>query len=321
MKLLLLLPLALFTLCVGHTGAEPAPASPTKEIDLVTLTQATKAPRPALPITGRKVFLWEVKSKTNVIYLFGTIHVGKESFYPLPPQVEAALKQSQRLVVEADISNTDALAGIGKIINYQAPDGLDKHISMPLYRRLQAQLVRLKVPVDAARSMKPFLIGGLLSIAEYARLGYDMDHGVDSYLMASAKQTDTPILELESQAAQLKMMSGMPPKLQEAFLENAIRLLESGRAAEQVTGIVNAWQSGDVALMQTVVAAADRDALMREPLEALLIHGRHEAMLKKITGYLEGDISHFVALGSLHLLGPRGLVELLKARGFEVGQL
>lgn len=320
MKLFLLLHLALFTFSMSNALAEPVPPTPPTVIDLSTLIQAPKA-APAPAAAASKAFLWKVKSKTNVIYLFGTIHVGKESFYPLPAQVEAALEQSKRLVVEADISNTDALRGIEKIINYQAPDGLDKHIPMPLYRRLQAQLVRLKVPVDAARSMKPYLIGGLLSIAEYARLGYDMEHGVDSYLMASAKQSDMPILELESQAGQLKMMSGMSPKLQEAFLENAIRQLESGRTADQVTGMVNAWQSGDVALMQSVVATAERDALMKEPLDALLIYGRHEGMVKKIAGYLEGDIPHFVALGSVHLLGPRGLVELLKGRGFEVSQL
>ena len=137
--------------------------------------------------SGAKSFLWEVKSKTNVIYLFGTIHVGKRAFYPLPPQVEEALKQSLRLVVEADISSSDGMADIDKIINYTAPDSLDKHIPMPLFERLKTQLVRLQIPLAAVKPMKPYLIGGFLSIAEFSKLGYDMNLGVDGYLIAKAK--------------------------------------------------------------------------------------------------------------------------------------
>jgi uncharacterized protein YbaP (TraB family) len=43
-------------------------------------------------------------------------------------------------------------------------------------------------------------------------------------------------------------------------------------------------------------------------------------MLKKIEGYLAGSESHFVAVGSLHLVGPRGLLQALKAKGYEITQ-
>ena len=161
----------------------------------------------------RKAFLWEVKSKSNVMYLFGTIHVGKRSFFPLPPQVEEALKQSQRLVVEADISNSEGLGEIGSVINYKAPDSLDKHIPAAMFDRLKTQLTRLHIPLDAVKPMKPYLIGGFLSIAEFSKLGYDMNFGVDSYLIAKAKEDGKPILELETQAGQLNMLNGMSPLL------------------------------------------------------------------------------------------------------------
>lgn len=52
-----------------------------------------------------KILLWQVKSKDNTVYLYGTIHVGKPSFYPLPDAVENAFRQSARLAVEADITD------------------------------------------------------------------------------------------------------------------------------------------------------------------------------------------------------------------------
>lgn len=282
---------------------------------------AAKLPVDAVATNNVRAFFWEVKSKTNVMYLFGTIHVGKRSFYPLAPQVEEAFKQSQKLVVEADISNGDGMADIGTIINYKAPDSLDKHIPAALFGRLKTQLVRLQIPLDAVKPMKPYLIGGFLTIAEFSKLGYDMNLGVDGYLIAKAKDDRKPILELESQAGQLKMLNDMSPILQEAFLDNAISTLESGNATDQVTGMVNAWQTGDVSLMQDVGKAVNRYMRMTDQLDDVLLYNRHDAMLKKIETYLAGDVPHFVAVGSLHLVGPRGLVELLKARGFEVRQL
>ena len=307
-------------------GAPPASHSP---YDPTKPASAVVGPNPAtlsklVPDklqTGSRSFLWEVKSKTNVMYLFGTVHVGKREFYPLPTPVEEAFKQSQRLVVEADISNNDGMADIGAIINYKAPDGLDKHIPAALFDRLKTQLALLNVPVEAVKPMKPYLIGGFLSVAAFSQLGYDINLGVDGYLIGKAKEQGKPILELESQAGQLQMLDGLSPILQVAFLENAIRTLESGKAAEQVTGVVNAWQTGDVNLMQEVTRGVNKQLRLTEQLDEVLLHRRHDAMLRKMESYLRGSVPHFVAVGSLHLIGPRGLVEMLRSRGFEVKQL
>ena len=39
----------------------------------------------------------------DVVWLFGSIHVGTEDFYPLPDYVEEAFEGSDRLAVEVDI--------------------------------------------------------------------------------------------------------------------------------------------------------------------------------------------------------------------------
>jgi len=44
-------------------------------------------------------------------------------------------------------------------------------------------------------------------------------------------------------------------------------------------------------------------------------------MLSKIEIFLAGNQVHLVAVGALHLIGKRGLVEMLKAKGYLVKQL
>ena len=272
-------------------------------------------------VGDQKAFIWEVKSDTNTVFLFGTIHVGKKSFYPLPATVENALRRSAKLVLEADISNTADGAEISKLLTYTPPDSIEKHISAALYERVKQQAIRLRWQPNGFSNMKPFIVVGALSINEYMRLGYDMTEGVETYLIKRAKEENKPVLELESQLGQMSIFSNMPAALQEAMLDNALATIEAGKTSDQITGVVNAWQSGDVKLMQDVTSDVTKDARQTEALDEILLYGRNAAMLKKIQGYLAEDKNHFIAVGALHLIGPRGLVELLKSKGYRVRQL
>ena len=313
------------------TRAGPTPGAQSPATDVlpprVPIVPAVSPNAPAqkrigpVPVPSRtKSFLWEVKSPTTTVWMFGTIHVGKQSFYPLSEAVETAFDQSSKLVVEADISAAVPSAEMDALISYSPPDALDKHIPKLLYERLKTQLARLNMPEEAVKSMKPFVVGGFLSVMEFSRFGYDMNLGVDAYLLARAREAGKPVGELESMTAQLAMMNGMPPKLQEDFLENTISTLELGRSSEQVTGMVNAWQTGDSKLMADVTAEVNLGMKSNAQLNEIMLHSRHEAMLKKIEGYLGAKAVHFVAVGSLHLVGPRGLIPMLKAKGYEVTQ-
>ncbi|HLP31658.1 MAG TPA: TraB/GumN family protein, partial [Geothrix sp.] len=50
---------------------------------------------------GRGLF-YVVRSPLTTAYLFGSVHLGRSDFYPLPPQVEQAFARSDLLVLEVD---------------------------------------------------------------------------------------------------------------------------------------------------------------------------------------------------------------------------
>jgi uncharacterized protein YbaP (TraB family) len=83
---------------------------------------------------------------------------------------------------------------------------------------------------------------------------------------------------------------------------------------------VNAWQSGDADLLLEVSRAYSETVPGAKELEEKFIWSRHDAMANKIESYLLGRDPVFVAVGALHLAGPRGLVEILKKRGYSVRQ-
>jgi len=314
------------SLATPQIAPSPKEYDPTKAKINVVAAEAEKPANEAVNQT--RTLLWEVKSSStstltsaNTLYLFGTIHVGKTSFYPLPDAVNAAFAASKKLVVEANILDQKDSAEIARLSDYPKGETIAKHIPPALLMRLKSALVKQKIPYDNVATMRPVLLGGLLPIIEFLKQGYEMNQGLDFKLIERAMQEKKPILELESSLAQIKLLTNMSPLLQEAFLENALVSLEDGKAAVQVNGIVKAWLAGDAPQLARIAEAATREGLMADLLNEQLLAGRHPAMVDKIEGYLASPDIHFVAVGALHLVGVGGLVEMLKSLGYTVRQL
>ena len=272
-------------------------------------------------LAAAESFLWEVTSMTNRVYLFGTVHAGKKAWYPLPAAVEEAFVDSKVLVVEADITDLDAVAKASPLMTYAPPDSLAKHVKPEEYARFKKLLARYALPEESIAQMKPFMAVSLLVFSEWARLGYMPQYGVDAYLIAKAKAENKAIVEIEGIAMQTKLIDSLTEAETRALFEGTLTALESGLAGEQITGMVNAWQSGDPKLLLEVARKYNESVAGAREFEEKFIWARHDSMAGKIEGYLNNSRNrHFVAVGSLHLAGPRGLVEMLRKRGYVVKQ-
>jgi uncharacterized protein len=267
-------------------------------------------------------FLWEVTALANRAYLFGTLHAGRKDWYPLPRAVEEALADSQVLVVEADISDPKALAASGEAMVYKPPDSLRRHVSPADYARLLKLLPRYRIPESDVQHMKPFMAVSLLVFSEWARQGYVPQLGVDAYLLARAHANKMPVVELEGVENQMRMMDSLTDAESRTLFSGTLGALESGLTAEQIRGMVNAWQVGDPALMLEVARRYNERVQGAAAFEEKFVWSHHDAMIAKIEGYLNDSAArHFIAVGALHLAGPRGLVEQLRARGYVVRQI
>lgn len=266
-------------------------------------------------------FLWEVSSLTNRIYLFGTVHAGKSSWYPLAKPIEDALADSKVLVVEADITDVAAMRKTAPAMLFTPPDTLKDHVPPDDYARFRKLLPRYSLAEAQVASMKPFMAVSLLVFSEWARLGYMPNLGIDGYLINKAKAEAKPILEIEGLEVQAKLMDSLTEQQNRQLFEGTLTALESGLTGEQITGMVNAWQSGDPQLMLEIARKYNDSVPGAREFEEKFIWSRHDAMIEKIEGYLnQSKDRHFVAVGSLHLVGSRGLVELLRKRGYIVRQ-
>jgi len=288
---------------------------------LVATSAAAQAPVNTQAATEARHFLWEVVSMTNRGFLFGTIHAGKKEMYPLDAAIEQAFADSDVLVVEADITDKAAMETNMSGMSYTPPDELSKHVAPADYKRFQMLLGKYGVPEWSMKSLKPFTAVSLLMFSEWARQGYDPGLGIDAYLIGKAKAAKKPIVELEGVAEQAKLVDSLTEQEHATIFSGTVTALESGLTGEQIEGLVKAWQVGDSFLMLEIARRYNEKVPGARELEEKFIWSRHTAMLEKIEGYLnKSNKRHFIAVGSLHMSGPRGLVALLRAKGYIVRQ-
>ncbi|HWQ37765.1 MAG TPA: TraB/GumN family protein [Burkholderiales bacterium] len=279
-------------------------------------------PVPALEADVRMP-LWEIRSDSTTVYLFGTIHVGKREFYPLPAAVENAYRRASVLALEVDSTDVQALTDAVSTAFYTPPDKLESHLPEELRARLKKVLNRLGLPFDQVQPMKPFMVMLTLTSLEYARLGYDSAMGLDIHFADRAVKDGKKIVQLESAASQFAMMNSLSPGLQQELLELTLKEIEDNELPSLVEAMVKAWTTSDLDKLSAVLTAEERRLSHARAAEFhdKFLAARNAAMTEKIEALLRERTVAFVAVGAAHVLGDDGIMALLKKKGYRIKQL
>ncbi|MFZ6757712.1 TraB/GumN family protein [Undibacterium sp. Ji50W] len=265
-----------------------------------------------------KGVLWEVKSAGNTAYLFGSIHLAKASFYPLPEAVENAYKQADTLVVEVDTSDPKVAEKAMPFFTYAAPDKLENHITKKTWEDLLGMVGAASTQLQV---LKPSIVATALSVGVFKQQGFDASKGVDLHYMQKAKQDKKDIVSLETMEFQANVLAGLSDEDGDAMLAQTLDGLKNGDLLRETNGMINAWKAGDAeALTKILQDAASKDAGSRKVMK-LLLDDRNPGMVEKISGMLEGGKKLFVVVGAGHMSGPNSVTELLQKKGFEVKQI
>jgi uncharacterized protein len=269
---------------------------------------------------NRKDFLWKVQSKTNSVYLLGSVHFMKKEIYPLDRKIEEAFEKSDLLVVEANVNDVSKI-DLGKLIEtafYTGDDTLEKHVSAETYELVKKEFEGLGFPIWIINKQKPWFLALSCTSLELMKQGFDPAYGLDMHFLneASGKKK---IKELESMDYQINLLSGFSDSEQEAFLRYTLKELNS--VDKEVDEVVEAWKNGDEKGMEAVTRGAFQDNGTIASVYEKLIYERNRNMVSKIEGYLQTGETYFVVVGAAHLVGDKGILELLRMKGYTVTQL
>ena len=91
--------------------------------------------------------------------------------------------------------------------------------------------------------------------------------------------------------------------------------------SREIERIVKAWVAGDTNAVESILTESVREEPKLAPMMKKLIDDRNVKMVSKIEGFLKTGQTYFVVVGAGHLVGSKGIVNVLKEKGYLIEQL
>lgn len=264
--------------------------------------------------------LYRISGHGRVAYLFGTIHVGQRSFYPLAPEAERALAGADHLVVELD-TRADAafLRAVDLHGRYRAGEDLRRRLEPDTLARLRTALHDQGVSLASMAHLKPWLVANLLLGMRLEREGFRRSDGVEQVLLAQAHRRGIRVAALESAEAQLALFDSMNDIESARYLRETLDGLADGSVLRQAGRVIEAWRSGDAAALDALLPDATAGGTtIADFTRRKLLGRRNPDMAAHIDTLMGQGGVIFVGVGLLHLLGANGLPALMAQRGYLV---
>jgi uncharacterized protein len=271
--------------------------------------------------------VWRVANASAPCYLVGTIHALSGNDYRLPEGYYQALRDSKRLVFEVNPELKDNFnQKFGRASAYPKGDDIRRHVHPKTWQILELNFKNASL---FGRSMK---VGGYYleygmqqlrpwAIAQifYGVPGYNDIHdyfGVDNYFTRQARHSGKELAGLETVDEHIEVLHGMND------VESEITLLETivfrDKQRDEYNELRAAWRRGDTAIMW---ALNQRDRNLNPGANVRLLDMRNVKWVPKIRAEFNSGKPTAIVVGADHMLGPNGLIPLLRRNGYKFEQL
>jgi uncharacterized protein YbaP (TraB family) len=272
----------------------------------------------AQPRTGTRSFMWKATRQQGAVYLVGSVHMLTKDFYPLAPHLDAGFKDSDLFGEEVDLAEMLAPdKQFSLLARGMLPAGqtLDKVVSPATMALVNARVGGLGMPASALQQFKPWFLAMTLMAVEWEKAGFDAALGLDKHFYDRAQTEGKTVQCLETTEYQISRFDGMAMTQQDRFLAESLKDLDAEKASVQK--IADAWKTGDLPTLERLVLQDVKD----DPFmyQRLLVE-RNRNWLPKIEALFARRGRAFIVVGAAHLVGPDGLITMLKAKGARVDQ-
>src|SRR5579859_249427 len=295
-------PATVFFLLLALTGWKP-----------VCAKCADMDPLPAPPRMDKKypALLWEITGNglKKPSYLFGTMHVSSKLVFHLSDSFYLDIRNAEVVALELDpqlwqdqLFRFENLQSNLRFYTQGAPNDLINEKSF--------QLERYEDRLKSALSEEPTVINGLLYRTYRTQADFEEDTYLDLYIYQTGKKLGKQATGVENyfQTERL-VMEATQDMLKDKKKKAPDTDGESAYDIERKTQ--EAYRKGDLDLLDSL------ERIM-EPSESYMekfLYRRNEIQAASIDSIVQRH-SLFVGVGAAHLPGRRGVIELLRKKGY-----
>jgi uncharacterized protein YbaP (TraB family) len=270
--------------------------------------------------------LWAAERDGHAVYLLGSFHLLAPDDYPPSADVQAAFDDAESLLFEmspTEMASPTLAMRMGKAAVRTDGTRLDSELPEATRRKFDtwvaANAARLGgngITAQSLQMFEPWFVGLAVGMVGMSDAGLDPELGLDRHFAAAATAAGKPAAGLETGDQQIAFLDGMDHAEQLQFLDEALDDAMPGN--DDIMALHALWRAGDASGMWRRLAGEMQRDYPR--LYRRIDVDRNTAWLPVIEQRLQapGDDDTLVVVGALHLLGPDGLVERLRAGGYAV---
>lgn len=268
------------------------------------------------PDRSGKTFMWRAENGGTTLYLLGSIHALREDAYPLPPVIDAAFDEVEVLVFEIDLDDMAAAAIQMMTVGSLGPgSNLESVVGPEIWSDLKAHVTELGFEPSFFQGMKPWMAALTLTAFELTNQGYVSTAGLDTHLSQRAKESGKERQALETAEFQVSLFSELTSEQSLAFLRYTLNDLET--IIPEMDKLYLEWRTGSVGPVEELLLEGFEEF---PELFDTMVADRNRAWMPQIEELLAGKRDAMVVVGSMHLVGEIGLVNLLREKGYTVEQ-
>ncbi|TCO07687.1 TraB/GumN family protein [Natronoflexus pectinivorans] len=243
-------------------------------------------------------------------WIYGTIHmICAEDFF-ISDAVSEALKSSQKMVMELDMSDPQMMQKMQGLAMHPEMKNISDFMKPEDAEAFNNYLTsRFGAGLEHIGMMKPFVIASMLVMTQ---INCDRVESYENYFLTYAIQNGINIKGLETIEFQAGLFDNIPYELQVKELVAMINDPEKGLA--EFEQLVHCYKNQDINCLYEAIK--ESDSYIRD-FEEILLTERNKnwvPLLEKIMT----EHQSFIAVGAGHLPGAKGLLYLLKEAGYTI---
>jgi uncharacterized protein YbaP (TraB family) len=261
--------------------------------------------------------LWEISGNgiSKPSYLFGTMHVSSKMVFHLSDSFYLAIKSADVVALETDMGNWQDdfsrydLDGAGYNFDYnfrRASDGPGEYLTIgtlqiPPYDKL----------IEMSLYSSPAMINSFLYRTNSDKaVDFEEDTYLDMHIYQAGKKWGKKVCGVENFDRSMELMK-------EAYADASKEKIKRDRNLDydadlSYSKLEDAYRSGNLDLLDTINKVNSTSAAFDEKF----LYKRNEIQANSVDSIIRQKQSIFVGVGAAHLPGQRGVIELLRGKGY-----
>lgn len=260
---------------------------------------------------NQKSLLWKISGNgvKEPSYLFGTIHMTCDATLEKPTL--DALDKTSQLYLELDMDDPGMQMTMMQGMMMKDGKTMKSMMSAEDYKLVDAYLMeKTGLTLSLFNTMKPFLVSTLV----LPKLLDCPMQSVETELMNVAKAQKEEVFGLETVKEQMAVFDAIPYQVQ---VDELIKSAKGGFVDDkkELDKMYAVYKSKDVDAMQKMTMESDNK--ITADYQDVLLNKRNENWIPKIETIIK-EKPTFFGVGAGHLGGEKGVIALLRKKGYKV---